>query len=341
VAHNENDYHLDVNLTQLHSALRPFASATVVASAAILMALTVAGCGSGTKTATEPSTSGAGDAATAAAASTCPGGAVNVVVSVDQWGDIVSELGGDCATVTTLLASSSVDPHDYEPSPADAAAFKGAQLVVINGADYDHWAADLAATSAGSVPVIDAGKVTATADGANPHLWYKPQAVTAVADAVSAELAKINPQAAGYFGDQRKAFATTLQPNDDLIATIKAGAAGKSYAATESVFDYQAEALGLANKTPQGYRQAAANESDPSPADIKAFQTALAGGEIDVLIFNTQTEGSVSDQLRKAAEQAGVPVVEVTETVPPGQDSFVGWQDGQLAALAKALGVSA
>jgi zinc/manganese transport system substrate-binding protein len=45
--------------------------------------------------------------------------------------------------------------------------------------------------------------------------------------------------------------------------------------------------------------------------------------------------------LRKAAEQAGVPVVEVTETVPPGQDSFVGWQDGQLAALAKALGVSA
>jgi zinc/manganese transport system substrate-binding protein len=107
------------------------------------------------------------------------------------------------------------------------------------------------------------------------------------------------------------------------------------------VFDYQAEALGLANKTPQGYRQAAANESDPSPADIKAFQTALAGGEIDVLIFNTQTEGSVSDQLRKSAEQAGVPVVEVTETVPPGQDSFVAWQDGQLAALAKALGVSA
>jgi zinc/manganese transport system substrate-binding protein len=83
------------------------------------------------------------------------------------------------------------------------------------------------------------------------------------------------------------------------------------------------------------------NESDPSPADIKAFQTALTGGEIDVLIFNTQTEGSVTDQLRKAAEQAGVPVVEVTETVPPGRDSFVAWQDDQLAALAKALGVNA
>ena len=39
--------------------------------------------------------------------------------SVDQWGDIVSELGGKCANVTTVLASSAVDPHDYEPTPAD------------------------------------------------------------------------------------------------------------------------------------------------------------------------------------------------------------------------------
>ncbi|MGH7292517.1 MAG: metal ABC transporter solute-binding protein, Zn/Mn family, partial [Myxococcota bacterium] len=58
-------------------------------------------------------------------------------------------------------------------------------------------------------------------------------------------------------------------------------------------------------------------------------------------IYNTQTEGSIPAQIRTAAEQAGVPVVEVTETVPPGQDSFVGWQDAQLSSLAKALGVNA
>jgi zinc/manganese transport system substrate-binding protein len=66
----------------------------------------------------------------------------------------------------------------------------------------------------------------------------------------------------------------------------------------------------------------------------------LAGRHVDVLIYNTQTEGSIPQQIRSAAEQAGVPVVNVTETVPPGQTSFEGWQYAQLVALGKALGVA-
>ena len=164
--------------------------------------------------------------------------------------------------------------------------------------------------------------------------------MTAVADAVTAELIKIDPKAESYFKDQRMTFTTQLQPYTTLIDKIKAAAAGKTYAATESIFDYQAEAMGLVNKTPEGYQRAAANESDPSPADIEAFRSALAGRQIDVLIYNTQTEGAIPEQIRTAAEQAGVPVIDVTETVPPGVTSFMMWQDEQLTALAKALGVA-
>ena len=318
----------------------PITVATPLAASALALTFLLTGCGAN-RTAESPSpadTSAAPE--TVAAPEACPTAPVDVVVSVDQWGDIVSELGGTCTTVTTVLASSSVDPHDYEPSPADASSFAGAKLVVVNGADYDHWAKDLAATSAPSAPVISAAEVTGTPDGANPHLWYSPTAVTAVADAVTAELAKIDPAAAGYFTDRRAAFATTMQPYSTLIDTIKKGASGKSYAATESVFDYQAEALGLVNKTPEGYRRSAANESEPTPADIEAFRKALSDKQIDVLIYNTQTEGSIPEQIRNTAEQSGVPVVEVTETVAPGETTFVGWQDKQLAALAEALGVT-
>lgn len=315
------------------------ASPTRLAVAAVLLsALPLAACGSDKSSDQSQSASTPGPTA---ASQNCPTTPVDVVVSVDQWGDIVSELGGACTNVKTVVASSSVDPHDYEPSPSDAASFAGAMLVVVNGADYDHWASDLAATSAASAPVISAAEVTKTPDGANPHLWYSPSAVTAVADAVTAELIKIAPKAEGYFTERRAAFTTDLQPYSSLIDKIKAGASGKSYAATESIFDYQAEAMGLVNKTPEGYQKASANESDPSPADIAAFRSALAGKQIDVLIYNTQTEGSIPEQIRAAAEQAGVPVVNVTETVPPGVTSFVIWQDDQLAALAKALGVAA
>lgn len=310
----------------------------VIGLSALALTASISACGSD-RTAETTSPAGASPLPETTATA-CPTAPVDVVVSVDQWGDIVSELGGACATVKTVLASSSVDPHDYEPSPADAASFTGAKLIVLNGADYDHWASDLAATSAPAAPVVSAAAVTRTEDGANPHLWYRPSAVTAVADAVSAELAKIDPAAAGYFTERRAAFTTTMQPYSTLIEKIKAGATGKSYAATESVFDYSAEALGLINKTPQGYQQAAANESEPAPADIEAFRKALANKQIDVLIYNTQTEGSIPEQIRAAAQESGIPVVDVTETVALGETTFVGWQDKQLADLAKALGVT-
>lgn len=301
----------------------------LAATAAVALTWGVVACG-----AQPEQVSGAG-------APPCPTQPLDVVVSVDQWGDVVSELGGACTKVKTVLASSSVDPHDYEPSPADAVAFADAKMIVLNGADYDHWAVDLAATSAPSAPVVDAAEVTNTPEGANPHLWYRPTAVTAVSDAVTAELSKLDPAAASYFSGRRAAFDTELKPYTGLIDEIKAGASGRSYAATESVFDYQAAALGLIDKTPKGFQRAAANESEPAPADIEAFRAMLAGRQVDVLIYNTQTEGSIPTQIRSAAEQSGVPVVDVTETVPPGQDSFVGWQDDQLSALAEALGVGA
>ncbi len=306
-------------------------------------------------------------ASTAAQAGDCPTEPVDVVVSVDQWGTIVSALAGACANVTTVLSGSSVDPHDFEPTPSDAAAFEGAQLVVINGGHYDEWAAKLAESTAPDAPVVDAMTILAGdheghdhegpdhagheepgheepgheghGDGANPHAWYSPIAVTDVAETVTAKLTELAPAAGEYFSARNAEFTAALQPYRDLIADIKAGATGKSYAATESLFDDMAAELGLANRTPPGYQVAASNESDPSPADLDAFLRLLSDRGVDVLIYNTQTEGSVPQQLRAAAESAGVPVVDVTETVAPGAPTFEAWQVDQLTALAEALGV--
>jgi len=313
------------------SSLRTTGVATFLC--ALVVPIGISGC----------SSNGGGDNAsdsTAGSRGECPTTPVNVVVSVDQWGDIVSELGGGCAMVTTVLASSSVDPHDYEPSPADAATFANAQLVVVNGAGYDSWASKFAATSAPGAPVVDAGTVTGTAAGSNPHLWYLPAAVTAVSDAVTEQLSALAPDAKSYFAEQRAAFTTSMEPYDKLLAEIQSGASGMTYGATESVFDYTAEDIGLVNKTPAGYQTASANESEPSPADLEAFSRALANREIDVLIYNTQTEGSIPERIRAAAEAAGIPVVDVTETVPQGTTSFPDWQVDQLTRLAKALGVN-
>ncbi|MCV7106579.1 MULTISPECIES: metal ABC transporter solute-binding protein, Zn/Mn family [Mycolicibacterium] len=329
------------------------------AALALLTPWALAACGS-EDTAATPAPSGA-----------CPAAPVEVVVSVDQWGDIVSQLGGDCAQVRTVIAGSSVDPHDYEPAPSDAVAFEDAQLVVINGGHYDEWAAKLAATSAPDAPLISAVDLAGGHDhgdhdhdheghdhgddheghdhdheghdhgGTNPHAWYRPATVHALADAVTAELGNLAPDAREYFEARRAEFADRTAEYDSLIERLRTEVTGKTYAATESVFDDMAAAVGLQDRTPPGYQVSASNETDPSPGDLAAFLTLLEDRGVDVLIVNTQTEGSMPAQLRGAAEAAGVPLVEVTETVAPGADSFQAWQVDQLRTLAEALGVSA
>nr|WP_281371503.1 zinc ABC transporter substrate-binding protein [Petropleomorpha daqingensis] len=265
---------------------------------------------------------------------------VDVVVSVSQWSDLARTLGGDCTTVTTVLASSAVDPHDYEPKPADIAAFEKADLVVLNGAGYDTWAADAVRNLDPRPAVVTAAQVAGWRTGDNPHLWYDPDLVPRMAARVTAELTTLAPHDADVFTARATAEERDRQPWTDELAALRTAAAGKTYAATETVFDPTARAIGLRDVTPEGYRSAVSNEGDPAPGDIAAFEKALRTGEVDVLVVNTQTEGELPDQLRATAEHAGVPVVEVTESPPHPGGSFVAWQLAQLRRLSTALETS-
>lgn len=305
----------------------------VGAGIAAVVVLAAVGCGSsdGTDQADAPT-------GTSVASAPCPVEPLQVVVSVSQWGDVVEQLGGGCTEVTTIVEGGDVDPHDFEPSPADSAAFGDADLVVLNGLDYDHWAEDAVSAVSPEPAVVDGGEVVGLEEGDNPHIWYGPDYVQQVATAVTSELKALSPDAASYFDEQAATWTASLQPYLDEVAALRTSASGTSYAATESVFQYMAEAIGLVDETPSGYRNAAANESDPAPGDINAFEQLLRGGTVEVLVYNSQTEGSIPEQLRSVAEGADVPVVEVTESVPPGTGSFVEWQLAQLRALSSALG---
>jgi zinc/manganese transport system substrate-binding protein len=271
----------------------------------------------------------------------CPGHVVDVVVSVGQWGDLARQLGGACATVTTIVSSAAVDPHDFEPGTSALAAISDADLVVVNGAGYDHWAADAVATLDPAPVVVSAAAVAGVAgSGANPHLWYSPEIVHEMSAAVGRALARLaTPKAVDYLAQRSAAWTAALKPYDDTVRTLSGLAPAHSFAATEPVFDLMAEAIGLTDATPEGYRRAVSNDSDPAPGDLAAFEAALAGGDVDVLIYNTQTSGTVPAQLRAAAQRGGVPVVDVSESPPDAKGSFVAWQLAQLTELSNALGV--
>ncbi|MGY1801749.1 metal ABC transporter solute-binding protein, Zn/Mn family [Blastococcus sp. SYSU D00922] len=295
-----------------------------------LTALLLAGCGG--EDAPE---------STAAVASgnpdTCTGEVVDVVVSVGQWGDVARRVGGDCANVTTVLATGDVDPHEAEPTPADLAAFADADLVVVNGAGYDRWAEAAAAAQEPEPAVLAVADLLDDPATGDPHVWSAPAAVHALAPALAEELGELSPDAADVFEANAATWQADLRQYLDAVLALGSTVSGRTYAATEPVFDRMAASLGLVDATPEGYRRSAARGDEPAAADLSAFESALADGTVGVLVLNEQTGGDAAETLRSAAEDAGVPVVEVTESPASQDESFLGWQLAQLSALAEAL----
>lgn len=302
----------------LRSAVR---LALVVAAATVALALT--GCGGG-----EDTTAPRGE---------CPVAPVKVTVSVDQWSDMVRTLAGDCAVVQTVVESTATDPHDFEPTAADTAKLTGADLVVVNGLGYDEWATKAVATASTAPAVVDAAAAAGRDEGANPHVWYDPAAQEKVSAAVTDALVELQPDAADYLEDRSAISATQQAPYRRAVDRAAAVSTGRTYAATEPVAEYLADALGMTDVTPPGFAQAVANESEPAPGDVADLLDMLQAGKVDVLLVNSQAEGNLDRQLLDAAKGGGVPVVTVTESQPPGSRGFVEWQVSQLDALAAAL----
>lgn len=306
---------------------------------AVLVVAGATACSGSSDTAEAPARSAPGDATSLLPAQPpCPTTPVKVVVSVEQWADVVRARAGACAVVTALVTGSAGDPHDYEPSPSDNAAIAGAELVVVNGAGYDEWATKAVDAASPRPAVLDVGEVTATPEGANPHLWYSPEAVDLVGAAATDQLKTARPDAAAYFDDRVADADAAFAPYRAAVERATGALGGTAFAATESVFAPMADHLGMVDATPEGFARATANESEPSPGDLAAFEDALRNRKVAVLIVNSQASSSVRDQLRGIADDSDVPVVEVTETPAPGSGSFVDWQVAQLDALVKAVG---
>ena len=71
------------------------------------------------------------------------GGVVQVVAAENFWGSIASQIGGSHAHVVSIITNPDTDPHDYEPTAADARTLASAQLVIENGIGYDPWVGEV------------------------------------------------------------------------------------------------------------------------------------------------------------------------------------------------------
>ena len=263
-------------------------------------------------------------------------GKLAVVAAENFYGDIARQIGGERVDVVSIMNNPEQDPHLFETTPGVVRQIANAQIVILNGADYDPWMEKLlAAVPRPDRVVISAASLTGKKPGDNPHLWYAPATMPAVAKAIAQAFAKADSAHAADYATRLTATLASLERVAQRAAQIKSKYAGAVVTATEPVFGPMADALGLTMRNKR-FQLAMQNDTEPSARDVAAFENDLKQRKVKVLIYNAQVSAKLTERLREIANKAKVPVVGVTET-QPANVSFQDWMLGQLDAVDKAL----
>ena len=263
-------------------------------------------------------------------------GKIALVAAENFYGSVAQQIGGDRVSVTSIMSNPDQDPHLFEVSPGIIRQIAAAQIVVYNGADYDPWIEKLLTVTPrpGRAVIVAAALVNRKA-GDNPHLWYDPATMPAVAGALAAALTAADPAHKDDYAARLKTFLASLEPLNEKIAAIRGKFAGMPVTASEPVFGDMANALKLAMRN-ERFQLAIMNDTEPSARDLAAFERDLKTHQVRVLFYNKQAQNNIVQHLVDLARASNIPVVGVTESAPPGM-SYQDWMLMQLDETQRAL----
>jgi zinc/manganese transport system substrate-binding protein len=261
---------------------------------------------------------------------------VNIVAAENFYGDVAKQIGGANVKVTSILSNPDQDPHLFEVSPSVARNVSAAQIVVYSGIDYDPWMEKLLkAAKSGERKTIVVADLIGKKTGDNPHVWYDPAAMLAMAKSLSEALAAADPEHKDAYEQRRAAFEDSVKPIQAKIAELHDRLMGTPVTATEPIFGYMFDALGMEVRN-QSFQLSVMNNTEPSASDVAAFEKDLKTHQVKLLVYNSQASDPIAARMEKIAKASKIPVVGATETQPAGK-TYQAWMLSELAAVDKAL----
>lgn len=198
----------------------------------ILSLLGLAACGGGTDT----------DSASTAK--------VTIVTTTTQLTDFAKAVAGTRATVYGVLKAN-VDPHDYEPSPADVQQLSKAAVIVKNGVGLEGWFDDTIKAANTKGQIVDASTGITLRKGndeepdGDPHIWQNPQNVKIMVHSIEQALEKADPEGKAEYLKNEAAYVAQL---DALDAEVKAQVdrlTNKKLVTNHDAFGYYIDRYGL------------------------------------------------------------------------------------------------
>ena len=161
-------------------------------------------------------------AACSPSASSRPQTDIVILTSTTFLTDITRNVAGDRVKVESLLPVGA-DPHSYQPTPQDVAKIEQSKLLIINGAEYEHFLEALLENAGGERDIIEASsglrlRTDAESEhGVDPHLWLDPNNVIIYVENIREGLTHFDPDGAAIYQSNADAYVAQLEALDTWI----------------------------------------------------------------------------------------------------------------------------
>ncbi|NRN73066.1 Manganese-binding lipoprotein MntA [Lactobacillus helveticus] len=238
---------------------------------------------------------------------------VSIVTTTNVYADIAKNVAGKYGSVQAIIKNSATDPHDFEPTTADAKKLTNANIIVANGLGYDSWMNKLA-SSVSKKPVLVGEDLMGLKKVDNPHIWYDLDMPTKYVNYLVKRLSKLDKKHAAYFKENGDKYLAKIAKVKQ-IAKSADKKNNKPVFVSEPVFDYGLEEAGYKIGDKE-FEEAIENGTDPSPKTINKMTNEIKDKKIAFFVNNTQASSSTVKTFVKLAKENGVPVLNVRETIP-------------------------
>ena len=261
---------------------------------------------------------------------------INIISAENVYGEVAKELGGPYVNVANILNNPTQDPHLFNINPSTAKMAAKADILIYNGADYDPWMKSLLTIKGReNRSVVEVSQLINLNTSQNPHIWYMPDTMPVFAQKMATILSQRDPEHRDYFNQQLDQFNQHYQVIFNQIKTLKKKYQHTPVIATEPLFNYMAEYIGL-DMHGIGFQMNTMNDVPPTISQIKQFEADLNQHTVRVLIYNSQVANPLTKRMLAIAQKSAIPTVGVTEMLPAGT-TYISWMEQQLHSLEMAL----
>ncbi|MEM7170541.1 MAG: zinc ABC transporter substrate-binding protein [Pseudomonadota bacterium] len=224
---------------------------------------------------------------------------LQVVASFSILGDMVRQVSGDLAEVTTIVGPDA-DAHIYTPNAGDAKAVADADVIFVNGLGFETWSQTLIDTSGteGQVFVATEGITPLTVDGEiDPHAWNALTNGTTYVSNIAAGLAQVDPDNAATYQANAKAYNERLTAlHESAIGELEQLPADRRTVVTaHDAFGYLADAYGMTFLAPVGID----TEAEPSAKELSDLIDHLKDAGAGALFVENITSPALVEQIER------------------------------------------